>query len=74
MGNESATHEQLVDLLGKYDHAHIRLAVQRSPSGWLLDHAYITINSPSKAPGPRTWRYPAHQFLDGEALPHADIS
>ncbi|WP_433496807.1 RNA-binding domain-containing protein [Sphaerimonospora sp. CA-214678] len=64
MGSESATHDRLAELLASYPKAHTRLALRQVDDGWQLDHAYVTLNDPSRPTEPRRWRYAAHQFLD----------
>jgi len=64
MSSESTTHDRLAELLASGPEARARLAMRRVGEDWQLDHAYVTVNDPSRPPKPRHWRYASHQFLD----------
>lgn len=64
MGSTSASHEQLADRLVSLPPSATRLAVWRVEDGWQLAHAHVAINSPTRPPQPRQWRYAAYQFID----------
>lgn len=64
MGSESVTRDRLAELLASGAEARVRLAVRRVDDGWQLDHAYVTVNGPSRPTKARHWRYATHQFLD----------